>query len=280
MSGVAIPEQRRSHSDTNSVTLYNGWAAKADIHTGKRDSIDVAVDPSPRLDDAAFDGGEFPEIPESIAEIRLANYKNWLIAQCEKNPDITIRLNTMATPEMMEGFDSIIAALGSEPVVPRWLPGVEHCRTAVSTYGHEDELGQKVVIIGGGQVGLETAVHLERTGRDVTLIEMLPQLAGDASKTHRDELLVVVRNHADHLHVLLNAKCTGVEPGKVSFEVDGKAQSVDCDNVLLAVGLRARRDEADAFMNSADDFYEIGDCVRARTVEWCTKEAFYAAINL
>ena len=210
----------------------------------------------------------------------LANYKNWLIAQCEKNPDITIRLNTMATPEMMEGFDSIIAALGSEPVVPRWLPGVEHCRTAVSTYGHEDELGQKVVIIGGGQVGLETAVHLERTGRDVTLIEMLPQLAGDASKPHRDELLVVVRDHADHLHVLLNAKCTGVEPGKVSFEVDGKAQSVDCDNVLLAVGLRARRDEADAFMNSADDFFEIGDCVRARTVEWCTKEGFYAALNI
>ena len=73
MSGVAIPEQRRSHSDTNRVTLYNGWAAKADIHTGKRDSIDVAVDLSLRLDDAAFDGGEFPEIPESIAEIRLKN---------------------------------------------------------------------------------------------------------------------------------------------------------------------------------------------------------------
>jgi hypothetical protein len=46
------------------------------------------------------------------------------------------------------------------------------------------------------------------------------------------------------------------------------------------VGLRARRDEADAFMNAADDFFEIGDCVKARTVEWCTKEAFYAALNI
>ena len=210
----------------------------------------------------------------------LANYKNWLIMQVNKNPAITIKLNTLATPDMMEGFDSVIAALGSEPVVPKWLPGVEHCRTAVSTYGHEEKLGQKVVIIGGGQVGLETAVHLQRTGRDVTLIEMLPQLAGDASKTHRDELLVEVRDHADSLHVLLNAKCTGVVPGKVSFELDGAAQSVDCDNVLLAVGLRARREEADTFMNTADDFFEIGDCVRARTVEWCTKEGFYAALNI
>ena len=170
----------------------------------------------------------------------LSDYKNWLIMQVNKNPKITVKLNTEARPEEMEGFDSIIAALGSEPVVPKWLPGVENCRTAVSAYGHEDEIGQKVVIIGGGQVGLETAVHLQRLGREVTLIEMLPQLAGDASKTHRDELLVEVRDHADTLHVLLNAKCTGVVPGKVSYELDGKAESV----------------------------------------EWCTKEAFYAAINL
>ena len=210
----------------------------------------------------------------------LANYKNWLIAQCEKNPAIEIRLNTTAAPDQMEGFDSIIAALGSEPVVPKWLPGVEHCRTAVSTYGREDELGKKVVIIGGGQVGLETAVHLQRTGRDTTILEMLPQLAGDASRSHRDELLVEVKNHEDMLHVLLNAKCTGVEPGKVHYELDGRAETIECDNVLLAVGLRARRDEADSFMNAADDFFEIGDCVRARTVEWCTKEGYYAALNL
>ena len=210
----------------------------------------------------------------------LANYKNWLIAQVNKNPAITVKLNTQATAEMVEGFDSVIAALGSEPVVPKWLPGVEHCRTAVSAYGHEDELGHKVVIIGGGQVGLETAIHLQRLGRDVTLVEMLPQLAGDASKTHRDELMVEVRDHADSLHVLCDAKCTGVEPGKVSYEKDGAVSTIECDNVLLAVGLRARREEADSFMHAADDYFAIGDCVRARTVEWCTKEGFYAALNI
>ena len=210
----------------------------------------------------------------------LANYKNWLIAQVEKNPAITVQLSTCATPAMMEGFDSVIAALGSEPVVPKWLPGTEHAVTAVSVYGHEDALGEKVVIIGGGQVGLETAIHLQRKGRDVTLIEMLPQLAGDASKTHRDELMVEVRDHADQIHVLTDTKCTGLEAGKVSCQKDGETITIDCDNILLAVGLRARREEADSFMHAADDYFAIGDCVRARTVEWCTKEAFYAALNL
>lgn len=210
----------------------------------------------------------------------LANYKNWLIAQVNKNPAITVKLGTKAVASELEGFDSVIAALGSEPVVPKWLPGVEHCQTAVSAYGHEDELGHNVVVIGGGQVGLETAVHLQRLGHDVTLLEMLPQLAGDASKTHRDELLVEVRDHADGIHVLTEAKCTAVEPGKVCYEKDGVAAEVVCDNVLLAVGLRARREEADSFMEVADTYSAIGDCVRARTVEWCTKEGFYAAINV
>ena len=210
----------------------------------------------------------------------LANYRNWLIAQVNKNPAITVKLNTQATAGTVEGFDSVIAALGSEPVVPKWLPGTEHARTAVSAYGHEEELGEKVVIIGGGQVGLETAIHLQRCGRDVTLIEMLPQLAGDASKTHRDELMVEVRDHADRIHVLTDTKCTALEAGKVFCEKDGEALVIDCDNILLAVGLRARREEADSFMHAADDYFAIGDCVRARTVEWCTKEGFYAALNL
>lgn len=210
----------------------------------------------------------------------LAAYKNWLIAQVEKNPSITVELNTQAHADTVAGFDSVIAALGSEPVVPKWLPGVEHCRTAVSAYGHEDELGEKVVIIGGGQVGLETAVHLQRLGKDVTLVEMLPELAADASSTHRGELMTEVKNHADTIHVLCEAKCTAAESGLVRYEKDGAAHELQADSILLAVGLRARRDEADAFMNAADDYYAIGDCVKARTVEWCTKEGFYTALNL
>ncbi|MCC8356858.1 MAG: FAD-dependent oxidoreductase [Oscillospiraceae bacterium] len=209
----------------------------------------------------------------------LANYKNWLIAQLEKS-NVTVRLNTEATPEMTEGFDGIIAALGSQPVIPKFIPGTENARTAVSAYGHEDELGKKTVIIGGGQVGLETAVHLQRLGLDVTLLEMLPQLAGDASKCHRDELMVEVRDHADHIHVLTGAKCTGIEPGLVRYEREGEAAAIKTDSVLLAVGLRPQREQADAFMHTADSFFEIGDCVKARTVEWCTREGLAAALNI
>ncbi len=209
----------------------------------------------------------------------LANYKNWLIEQLKKSP-VTVKMNTEATPEMVKGFDSVIAAVGSEPVIPKSIPGVENARTAISAVGHEDELGKNVTIIGGGQVGLETAVHLERLGHEVTIIEMMPELAGDASKTHRDELLVEARNHADKINVILEAVCTKITTGSVSYEKDGKASEVAADSILLAVGLKPRQALADSFMNSADSFFEIGDCVRPRTVEWCTKEGFYTALNI
>lgn len=209
----------------------------------------------------------------------LARYKDWLIAQLRKTA-VEVRLNTQASAEDMDGYDAVIAAVGSVPVVPGRLAGAELAKTAVSVYGHEDTLGCEVVIIGGGQVGLETAVHLQRKGCRVTLIEQFPQLAGDASRTHRDELLTELEKHRDTIQVWTETQCAAIGQGYVTCRKGAESFTINCDSVLLAVGLRACRQEADSFMHSAGTFCEIGDCVRARTVEWCTKEAFYAAINL
>ena len=49
---------------------------------------------------------------------------------------------------------------------------------------------------------------------------------------------------------------------------------------VLAAGMRAKIALADSFMGLTPEFDEIGDCVRARTVEWATKEGFYAAMRI
>ncbi|MGN1290415.1 MAG: FAD-dependent oxidoreductase, partial [Bradyrhizobium sp.] len=122
----------------------------------------------------------------------LANYKNWAVEQVISS-DVTVRLNTEATPEMVRDFDAVIAAVGAEPLVPP-IPGVETAIPAIDAYGKEDSLGNSVVLIGGGQIGIETALHLCKLGKTVTILEMQDALAPDASKTHRDELMVEIRN--------------------------------------------------------------------------------------
>ncbi len=207
----------------------------------------------------------------------LAGYKNWLVKQVEKRP-IDVKLATRATPEMVKGFDAVLVAVGATPLILP-VPGVDSAKVATSVYGKEDTLGKTVIVIGGGQVGCETALHLVKLGKTVTVLEMQSALAPDASKTHRDELMVEIGKEAN-FHALTGARCTAVTPTSVTYEKDGGSQTITADNVILAAGMKAKTAEADSFMGITGDFDQIGDCVRARTVEWATKEGFYAALRL
>ena len=208
----------------------------------------------------------------------LREYKDYLIAQVGKKQGVTVKLNTEATPDDVKGYDVVIAAVGASPVVPP-IPGIQAALPACDSYGKEDTLGNEVVVIGGGQVGCETALHLAKLGKKVTIIEMQSALAPDASKTHRDEMLVEFDKEPNFIPVV-NAKVSAVEPKAVTYEQDGNSITVPCDSVILAAGMRARTQLADSFMGITPEFDEIGDCVRARTVEWATKEGFYAAIRI
>ena len=79
---------------------------------------------------------------------------------------------------------------------------------------------------------------------------------------------------------LTGARCQSVTANSVTYVKDGEEHTVTADSVVLCAGMKAKSAEADSFFGSADEVSEIGDCVRARTVEWATKEAYYAAINL
>ena len=207
----------------------------------------------------------------------LREYKDYLIAQIAKSA-VDVRLNTEAAPADVDGYDVVIAAVGADPVVPP-IPGMEHALPACDSYGREDTLGNEVVVIGGGQVGCETALHLAKLGKKVTIIEMQSALAPDASKTHRDEMLVEFEKEPNFIPVL-NAKVCSADEKAVTYEQGGRTVTVPCDSVVLAAGMRAKITLADSFMGLTPEFDEIGDCVRARTVEWATKEGFYAAMRI
>lgn len=195
-----------------------------------------------------------------------------------KKQGVTVKLNTEATPDDVKGYDVVIAAVGASPVVPP-IPGLPPpCPPATAT-GKRTPWAMKWWSSAAGQVGCETALHLAKLGKKVTIIEMQSALAPDASKTHRDEMLVEFDKEPNFIPVV-NAKVSAVEPKAVTYEQDGNSITVPCDSVILAAGMRARTQLADSFMGITPEFDEIGDCVRARTVEWATKEGFYAAIRI
>ncbi len=207
----------------------------------------------------------------------VKDYMNWLISQVNKRP-IDVKLSTKATPETVQGYDAVLVAIGAEPLILP-VPGVEQAKVAIETLGHEEELGDSVILIGGGQVGCETALHYAKLGKKITVMEMQSELAPDASTTGRNELLTEIAAEPNFIP-LTGAKCVSLTATSVTYEKDGKQETITVDSVVLSAGMKAKTQEADSFIGTALDFAEIGDCVRARTVEYATKEAYYAAVNL
>lgn len=75
--------------------------------------------------------------------------------------------------------DTLIVATGSVPVIPRFCEGIANAVTAEDILTGKAKAGQRVLVVGGGMVGSETAEYLALKGGDVTILELRPDLAAD-----------------------------------------------------------------------------------------------------
>jgi NADPH-dependent 2,4-dienoyl-CoA reductase/sulfur reductase-like enzyme len=210
----------------------------------------------------------------------LGRFKNYLITQVKKRP-IDLRLSTTATPELLRSLapDHVILALGADPLVLP-IPGVEHTVTAPEVFGNEDKLGQKVVIIGGGQVGAETGIHLAQTGKDVTILEMQSKIAPDAWFTYKWAMDIEL-NERENLHCITQGRCTGITENSVTYQdAAGQEQRLDADSVVLCVGFRAKTQAAEGLILPGVPFTCIGDCKKVGTVQQAVRSAFDVAMTL
>lgn len=206
-------------------------------------------------------GGQLNFADHAAFKYNLKEFKNWLERELEKQ-GVQLRLNTAADPDALEreGFEAVLPALGTQPVLLK-LPGwdSENVVTAQQVFGNESTLGQHVVIIGGGQVGAETAMHLAQCGKTVTVVEMLPEIARDASKSYRKALLANMER-AENLHIITGARCTALGQAVEYTDTDGAAHSVPADTVVMAVGMKSLTDQTMAYYHHSYIVRPIGDC--------------------
>lgn len=152
----------------------------------------------------------------------------FLVHQVHKR-GIDVRLNTRATPEMLgDDFDTVVAAVGAEPVVPR-IPGVEcpHVTVATDAIMHSGRIGKTVVVIGGGEVGVETGMFLAQGGRDVTVVEMRGELAADSAVMHYRSMFKSAWEAIPSFHSVLNATAKEIADDHVTYaDADGAEHDI------------------------------------------------------
>lgn len=135
----------------------------------------------------------------------------------------------------------LIVATGSMPVVPP-IPGLrENLEAGVVMTNREvldlTEIPAKLVVIGGGVIGLEMASYFSSVGSKVTVVEMMNKIAGPTE----NEISGILQKSLEKKGVefKLGAKVTGVEKDGVIYEKDGKTEKVAADKILCSIGRRA-----------------------------------------
>ena len=215
----------------------------------------------------------------------VKKYLDWARQTTMKMPNIDVRLSTEATPETItaEHPDVLIIAVGASPFIPR-LPGVD--RKNVIWAGDVDmgnvEVGNTILIAGAGLTGCETALHLVRTGKKVTIIDMLPldQIAADAPAWNVTALRNLLKDHQVDIRTEVQLESI-TNTGAILVDREGKRETALCDTVVLSLGLTRRTDLVRMLENLAPEVHVIGDCRRERGNLWhATTDGFNAAMEI
>ncbi|MBP5165753.1 MAG: FAD-dependent oxidoreductase [Oscillospiraceae bacterium] len=225
-------------------------------------------------------GGHLRDAVKADFKSDLRDYVKYMEDFAE-NCGARVLMNTEATPELLaaEDYDAIIAAVGADPIIPG-LPGTDkpHVHWAPDAENGRTECGQNVVIVGGSSVGTEASISLAKEGRKVTVVEMAQQ--ADLFRTGASSDLMSMSEEYGVVR-LMGRRLVEVKDDCVLIEdvTTGERCSIQADTVLMAVGLKPRRETALRFSRLCPEtgFYIIGDAAEPGDIRDATFRAFEVA---
>ncbi|MCL6611694.1 MAG: FAD-dependent oxidoreductase [Peptococcaceae bacterium] len=223
-------------------------------------------------------GGQFllASIPPGKGEI--SSFVAWQIKQLSKL-NVSVFLNTVATPETIDKLkpDVVIVATGSKPITPK-IPGVDKSNV-VSVYNvllGKVSVGNKVVVVGGGLAGAETANHLANHGKSVVLVEALPEIAPGEQGIPRTYLLKALE--AGNVKTYTETTVKEILDDGMVVVKDGKEKVIEADTVILAVGSTSENRLVSQLEGKPYKVVTIGDAVNVRTALEAVSEGYEAGM--
>ena len=204
----------------------------------------------------------------------VMKYVEYLKTQLEKS-GVPVRYGKEATAAEIAGagFDHVIIATGAAANIPN-IPGVENAVEAVPVLRRQCEIGEECVIIGGGVVGVETALFLDGLGKKVTVTVRSKLKYAEESVNNVQCMNDMLK--ASNVRVIENAVPVEILADGVKFNVNGEELTLHSDTTVLATGyhpLNALAQELDDMGIECD---VIGNAVKARKIINATGEAYQA----
>ena len=194
----------------------------------------------------------------------------WFARELDKS-GANVHMNTEVKDLGSLGADVIVVATGaSEKTLP--VPGAEKAITAVDYLDGGAEVGEKVVVIGGGLTGCEIAYDLALKGKKASVVEMTPYLVGAkgicmANSTMLRELL---RFH--NVPGYVNSTVDSITDFGVVINGPEGQKTLPADTVIMSVGYKPDTTFADAKKDR--NVYFIGDCDKVGSLKTVIRQAY------
>ena len=182
--------------------------------------------------------------------------------------DVEIRLNTEVTAEMLQnefaGYE-VIASTGAAPIVIQPFTGFKQWMTADDILAGRTFPGRKVVIIGGGSVGCETADYLAPIvndrfprNRDITVIEMADEIMLKEAGAVRSNL--VLRMMKKGIHIITKATVDRVEESTIRYTQGSNSYVIDdADTLVFATGYKVDPAMEEMLKATGVTYHMVGD---------------------
>ncbi|MEG0250659.1 MAG: FAD-dependent oxidoreductase [Peptostreptococcus sp.] len=196
--------------------------------------------------------------------------------------EVPVNLNTKVDANMIKNsyFDVLIVATGSKPkVIDLGCP--EKTFEAMDVLLGKKDPGEKTVILGGGLVGCELALHLRELGKEVTIVEALDDILkvnGPICHANHDMLHALIPYKNVNTELLSKAK--SFDGKNLTITTPGGEKTIETDSVILAIGYNSNKDLYKEIEAEIPEIYELGDGKEVSNIMYAIWDSFEVANHI
>ena len=225
-------------------------------------------------------GGQFRSAAYPPAKGELATYTSWMANELEKL-NVKIKLNTELTKDVVkaEKPDVVIVATGGTAIIPP-IKGINklHVLLAEDVLVGKVSTGDRIVIAGGGEVGGETAAHLAMQLKNVSIVEMRPDILCELDGVNKFNLKKILDEY--EVKQLTETKVVEIlDDGVVVEGVQGKF-TIPADTVVLALGYKPSNTLAEELKSESTNVISVAGSLKTSNALVAIREGFNAGISI
>ena len=233
-------------------------------------------------------GGLASLISKIPAKNRLADFPHYLMHRAEQLDNLYIFKNTEGTPENIRKFhpNIIVNSTGSAPLLPP-ITGLKdridnedyNIYSILGMISHindfpKDLEGKKVVVVGGGAVGLDVVEFFADRNADISIVEMMDQIGRDLDPVSKNDTKTMMKKH--NVHQLTKTALLEVKDSSFLVRGDGEPYELPFEYGFVCLGMRAQgqlyQSLTEEFSSEDVEIMNIGDSQRARRIIDGTQE--------